>query len=175
MSVNPRISIDAINNVNVKTTHIDGTRYYDPQIERFLGEDPIGFISGDFNIYRYVGNSPVIFNDPSGKKGAKSRKGKDNRSNRSCKKVTQRILQSSVNNACKKSKNSCKGTDSCDELMRKKSLKTPCIIARLLINKICFKGGNKGHKQAIAEMNNGRDKCDKLFKQNKCKPCGWFD
>jgi RHS repeat-associated protein len=41
-------------------------RYYDPQIERFLGEDPIGFDSRDFNFYRYVANSPMNLNDPTG-------------------------------------------------------------------------------------------------------------
>ncbi len=32
-----------------------------------MGEDPIGFASGDFNFYRYVINNPVNFVDPSGK------------------------------------------------------------------------------------------------------------
>ncbi|QCI28941.1 RHS repeat-associated core domain-containing protein [Caminibacter pacificus] len=41
-------------------------RYYDPTIQRFLSEDPIGFASGDFNFYRYVGDNPVNFVDPSG-------------------------------------------------------------------------------------------------------------
>ena len=41
-------------------------RYYDPQIQRFLGEDPIGFASGNFNWHRYVWNSPVNKNDPTG-------------------------------------------------------------------------------------------------------------
>jgi len=41
-------------------------RYYDPTIQRFLGEDPIGFGSGDFNFYRYVANDPVNFIDPWG-------------------------------------------------------------------------------------------------------------
>ena len=41
-------------------------RYYDPQIQRFLGEDPIGFESNDFNFYRYVWNSPLSFVDPYG-------------------------------------------------------------------------------------------------------------
>jgi uncharacterized protein RhaS with RHS repeats len=31
-----------------------------------LGEDPIGFSSGDFNFYRYVGNSSVNFVDSLG-------------------------------------------------------------------------------------------------------------
>jgi len=41
-------------------------RYYDPQTQRFLGKDPIEFQSGDFNHYRYVGNNPLNYNDPSG-------------------------------------------------------------------------------------------------------------
>ena len=41
-------------------------RYYDPTIGRFITPDPIGYLSGDFNFYRYVGNDPVNFVDPSG-------------------------------------------------------------------------------------------------------------
>jgi RHS repeat-associated protein len=41
-------------------------RYYDPELQRFLSLDPIGFSSGDFNFYRYVGNDPVNFLDPYG-------------------------------------------------------------------------------------------------------------
>jgi RHS repeat-associated protein len=41
-------------------------RYYDGKTGRFLSEDPIGFESGDPNLYAYVGNSPVKLTDPSG-------------------------------------------------------------------------------------------------------------
>ncbi|MCF6245661.1 MAG: RHS repeat-associated core domain-containing protein [Sulfurovum sp.] len=41
-------------------------RYYDPTTQRFLSQDPIEFEAGDFNFYRYVGNDPVNFRDPSG-------------------------------------------------------------------------------------------------------------
>jgi len=41
-------------------------RYYDPSIGRFISSDPIEFQAGDFNFYRYVGNDPVNFVDPSG-------------------------------------------------------------------------------------------------------------
>ena len=34
-------------------------RYYDPQIGRFISEDPIGFGGGGTNLYAYVGNDPV--------------------------------------------------------------------------------------------------------------------
>jgi RHS repeat-associated protein len=40
-------------------------RYYDPQLGRFLSEDPIG-ISGGLNLYAYAGNDPVNKTDPAG-------------------------------------------------------------------------------------------------------------
>jgi RHS repeat-associated protein len=40
-------------------------RYYDPNVGRFLNEDPLGFAPGP-NFYAYVHNSPVSRNDPSG-------------------------------------------------------------------------------------------------------------
>ena len=41
-------------------------RYYDPEIGRFLSEDPLRFDAG-INFYSYVGNNPINANDPSGK------------------------------------------------------------------------------------------------------------
>lgn len=41
-------------------------RYYDPQVRRFISEDPSGFGGGDVNLYAYVGNNPILFVDPSG-------------------------------------------------------------------------------------------------------------
>jgi RHS repeat-associated protein len=41
-------------------------RYYDAAIGRWTQEDPIGFAAGDANLYRYVGNGPTNFTDPSG-------------------------------------------------------------------------------------------------------------
>lgn len=40
-------------------------RYYDPQLGRFLSEDPAGVRAG-LNLYRYSGNDPVDNRDPSG-------------------------------------------------------------------------------------------------------------
>jgi RHS repeat-associated protein len=42
-------------------------RYYDAAVGRFISEDPIGFIAGDGNINRYVGNGANYFVDPDGK------------------------------------------------------------------------------------------------------------
>lgn len=41
-------------------------RWYDPQAGRFLSTDPSGLAGGDANFYRYVGNSPPNFTDPTG-------------------------------------------------------------------------------------------------------------
>lgn len=41
-------------------------RYYQPGVGRFVSEDPIGFSSGDLNLYRYVRNSPALLVDPLG-------------------------------------------------------------------------------------------------------------
>ena len=41
-------------------------RYYDPEVGRWISEDPIGFAAGDVNIVRYVGNFVTGAVDPSG-------------------------------------------------------------------------------------------------------------
>ena len=41
-------------------------RWYDASTGRFMSQDPAGFSAGDANLYRYVGNDPVNFTDPSG-------------------------------------------------------------------------------------------------------------
>jgi RHS repeat-associated protein len=41
-------------------------RMYDPEVRRFLSEDPIEFLGGDYNLYRFVGNNPTNYIDPSG-------------------------------------------------------------------------------------------------------------
>lgn len=41
-------------------------RYYSPNLQRFISEDPIGFTAGDTNLYAYVGNGPFNWSDPLG-------------------------------------------------------------------------------------------------------------
>jgi RHS repeat-associated protein len=41
-------------------------RYYHPGLQRFIGEDPIGFEGGGVNLYGYVGNNPLRSVDPLG-------------------------------------------------------------------------------------------------------------
>jgi RHS repeat-associated protein len=44
----------------------DRARYYDPTTGRFTSQDPLGFLPGDANKYRYAGNDSTNFTDPSG-------------------------------------------------------------------------------------------------------------
>ncbi len=41
-------------------------RYYQPRLQRFVSEDPIGFAGGDLNVYAYVGDNPMMYSDPFG-------------------------------------------------------------------------------------------------------------
>ena len=41
-------------------------RYYDPEVGRFISEDPLGFGGGDVNLYVYCKNNPILLVDPWG-------------------------------------------------------------------------------------------------------------
>lgn len=41
-------------------------RYYQPQLQRFISEDPLDFNGGDWNLYAYVANDPILYVDPYG-------------------------------------------------------------------------------------------------------------
>lgn len=41
-------------------------RYYNPELQRFLSEDPLEFGGGDVNLYAYVVNNPMSYVDPFG-------------------------------------------------------------------------------------------------------------
>ncbi len=41
-------------------------RAYNPQLGRFMSEDPKGFDAGDYNLFRYCHNDPEDFTDPMG-------------------------------------------------------------------------------------------------------------
>ena len=40
------------------------SRYYDPRLHRFIGENAVGFGDGDANMYSYGRNNPLVWSDP---------------------------------------------------------------------------------------------------------------
>ena len=50
----------------VSDLYYNNARWYDPSMQRFISQDPLGFAGGDTNLYRYCGNSPTNATDPSG-------------------------------------------------------------------------------------------------------------
>ncbi len=50
----------------VSDLYYNNARWYDPAMQRFISQDPLGFAGGDTNLYRYCGNSPTNATDPSG-------------------------------------------------------------------------------------------------------------
>ncbi len=51
---------------SVSELYYNRARWYDPAMQRFISQDPLGFAAGDTNLYRYCGNSPTNATDPSG-------------------------------------------------------------------------------------------------------------
>jgi RHS repeat-associated protein len=54
---------------NAVALQYNRARFYDPSIGKWTSTDPIGFEAGDANLYRYVGNSPILATDPTGLAG----------------------------------------------------------------------------------------------------------
>jgi RHS repeat-associated protein len=64
ITARPRCDDSSASIKSIETSYYRA-RYYDPAAGRFLNGDPIGF-NGDFNFYRYAGNSSTNLVDPLG-------------------------------------------------------------------------------------------------------------
>jgi hypothetical protein len=70
------------------------------------------------------------------------------------------FLQDEVSRLCKNSgKRSCQFSDACETLYGKAEATQACMDAREQVNDLCFNGGNAGHRGAVDEERNGRNKC----------------
>jgi len=66
-------SVSGTSSLQFTSRENDGTglyyyrgRYYHPTLQRFISEDPAEFSGGDYNLYAYVANNPILFTDPLG-------------------------------------------------------------------------------------------------------------
>lgn len=51
---------------NATQLYYFGYRYYMPEIGRWISKDPIKYLSGDVNLYRYLQNNPMLYVDQHG-------------------------------------------------------------------------------------------------------------
>jgi len=85
------------------------TRWYNPQVGRFISEDPIGFKAGDANLYAYVFNNPANFRDPTGLQRADRDRPGDIEWSRNLRKAIDRMPTSvpAKSNCCDKTWTDC--------------------------------------------------------------------
>ena len=73
-----------------------GARDYDPNTGRWTAKDPILFAGGDTNLFAYVNNDPVNWNDPPGLQRYR-RGGRSNRSGGDSESISGPFIESNVN------------------------------------------------------------------------------
>ena len=177
MSVHPRINITTVNSIDTKTACFDGVGDYDPSLQRFLGEDPIGFESKDTNWYRYTWNNPVNLVDSDGLSGKKSDIAKDiiycAKNPKKCRKTVCNKLNSLMHTVCDKPGLSCKGNDTYITLQLKRARLQTCLMLR---DAVTFCHGRAkdpnpaGHNRQKEQTRRRIEDCKK--KLNKCD--AWF-
>ncbi|WP_063895559.1 type VI secretion system tip protein TssI/VgrG [Burkholderia ubonensis] len=187
-------------------------RYYDPEIGRYINQDPLGLLAGA-NKYAYADNRPTIVVDPIGMlsvpAGAEigaaagtavfpgigtiiggavgalvgvgaliwmaSSASTDKAGNKvspiadtmqppgNCSPGEQRRLQDEVNRACKRPR-ACKANMDRPTILQMLENNRECAMARDLINKKCFAGGDANHRNEALEAWSNVAKCEGLLK-----------
>nr|WP_279338285.1 hypothetical protein [Solimicrobium silvestre] len=79
-----------------------------------------------------------------------------------CHPQDQQRMQDTVNNSCKRPRSCKPGMDGVElEIMKENSRE--CAMARDEINKICFKGGDQGHRDAAIDAWQGVARCEGMM------------
>ena len=86
-----------------------------------------------------------------------------------CSTEQHRTLQNDVTDKCKSGKRTCKGVEDCTILLENTKKNWDCAMAREKVAVTCFRGGNKGHRDAITDALTAAANCESRF-QEKCKP-----
>jgi hypothetical protein len=79
-----------------------------------------------------------------------------------------RELQDEVDRDCKVLPRACDEDQDCQELKRNRFRNERCAASRDKINKECFGGGDRGHRQAAAEARKAAEKCAEFYRRKKC-------
>jgi Novel toxin 16 len=66
----------------------------------------------------------------------------------------------------------CEDTDTCAILWNKQERFRKCYNARSTINTECFRGGDKGHRDAAISADNAMKRCYKIRTEKKCEDKG---
>jgi RHS repeat-associated protein len=127
-------------------------RWYDPQIGRFISEDPIGFEGGDINFFTYVANNPVNDSDPSG--------------------LQRRAGPTGRGNYHPQSRVRCNPSQDCATLANNmKEIAQALASAYLMDQELGFPRHQAPHSTDIPDWANAFSRCWKIY-ERKCKGCG---
>lgn len=85
-----------------------------------------------------------------------------------------RALQRKVDDSCDVKRSCTQDISDCAELNRRLVLNQSCMIARIRINSVCFKGGDPGHTQAYVDAQNAYQQCFSMMSKMRpqCVPIG---
>jgi hypothetical protein len=79
-----------------------------------------------------------------------------------------------VDDSCDVKRSCTQDISDCAELNRRLVLNQSCMIARIRINSVCFKGGDPGHTQAYVDAQNAYQQCFSMMSKMRpqCVPIG---
>jgi RHS repeat-associated protein len=156
--------------------HYNYFRDYDPSIGRYIQSDPIG-LRGGRNTYWYSDANPLRLVDVYGLQASMSCPVPltDNAGQKvspraqslpppgDCGEGDQRRMQDDVDRSCKQER-SCRPDLSQVELIIRREINRDCATSRDRINKTCFAGGNRGHRNAAIDAWNAVVNCEGMIK-----------
>jgi RHS repeat-associated protein len=118
-------------------------RWYQAGGPGWLSKDPIGLRGGDINLYRYVGNRPLVAIDPSGM----ARSPVPMRPPGDCSWAVHNALQDVVDAACSVPRACTKASPTdCNTILLYIDRNFTCATARRAINVKCYRGGDDTHR-----------------------------
>jgi RHS repeat-associated protein len=142
-------------------------RWYQAGGPGWLSKDPIGFEGGDVDLYRYVGNMPLVAIDPSGL----ARPAVPLPPPGTCSWSQWRALQNAKDAACNPPDGrTCNSQTPCAKVWINVGHNVACINARVALNATCFHGGDPEHLARIEEATDVLVRCTNELNTR----CRWY-